>query len=85
LDLGHVRVCQGLDLILVGLVELIDLILGLLLANDRLSLGVSETLQDPLMVQLLLLLLLLLLLKLQAHELVLLFGDGTIFDSLALK
>jgi len=37
------------------------------------------------MVQLLLLLLLLLLLKLQAHELILLFGDGSIFDSLALK
>ena len=34
LDLGHVRVCQGLDLILMSLVELIDLILGLLLAND---------------------------------------------------
>ena len=64
MDLGHVRVCQGLDLILMGLVELIDLILGLLLANDGLPLGVSEALQDPLVVQLLFLLLLLLLFKL---------------------
>jgi hypothetical protein len=67
-----------------GLVELIDLILGLFFANDRLPLIVSKALQNTLMVQFHLLLLLLLLLKLKSHELILLLSNGCIFDALTL-
>ena len=65
-----------------GLAKLIDLILSFLLADDTLSLVVSEALQDALMVQLHLLFLLLLLLQLQTNELILLLSDCSILDSL---
>lgn len=68
-----------------GLAKLIDLILSFLLANDTLSLVVSEALQDALMVQLHLLFLLLLLLQLQTNELILLLSDCSILDSLRLE
>ena len=68
-----------------GLIEFIDLVLGLFFTDDGLTGVVLERFEDALMVQLHLLLLLLLLLELQPHELVLLLGHGTIFDSLALQ
>ena len=67
------------------LIELIDLVLRLFLANDGLSFGVAEALQDALVIELLLLLLLLLLLELEADELNLLLCNSPIFDSLAFE
>jgi len=84
LDLAHVGLGQLLNFVLVGLVELIDLILNLLFANDRLAFRVLEALHNALVVQLHLFLLLLLLLELKAHELILLLGHGTILDGLTL-
>ena len=68
-----------------GLIEFIDLVLGLFFTDDGLTGVVLERFEDALMVQLHLLLLLLLLLELQPHELVLLLGHGTILYSLALQ
>lgn len=68
-----------------GLAELIDLILGLFFADDRRAFIVAEALHYTLMINLLLLFLFLLLLELQTHELVLLLGNSTILDSLALQ
>ena len=68
-----------------GLIEFIDLVLGLFFTDDGLTGVVLERFEDALMVQLHLLLLLLLLLELQPHKLVLLLGHSTIFDSLALQ
>ena len=85
MDLTHISLRQLLNFILMCLIELVDLVLGLFFADDRLPLAITEALQDALMVQFLLLFLLLLLLQLQSHELILLFGDRCIFDSLALE
>ena len=74
-----------LNFILVCLAELVNLVLGLLLADDGLALTVLEAPEDSLVVELHLLLLLLLLFELQLDELVLLLGDGLIFDGLALE
>lgn len=68
-----------------GLAKLIDLILSLFLADDGLSLRVSEALEDALVVQLVFFFLLLLLLELQPHELIFLLGNGSIFHGLALQ
>lgn len=85
LNLPHVRLRQSLDFILVGLIELIDLILCLLFANHGLPSVVLERLKNALMVKLHLLLLLLLLLELKPHELIFLLGHGCVLDSLALE
>ena len=85
LDLLHVGIAELLDFVLVCLVELINLVLGFLLADDRLPLTVLEALEDSFMVQLHLFLLLLLLVKLQLDELLLLLGDGLVFDGLTLE
>jgi len=67
------------------LVNLIDLILDLFFANDRLALVVAEAFQNALMISLHLFLLLLFLLQLEAHKFVLLLGHGPILYSLTLK
>lgn len=68
-----------------GLVKLIELILGFLFTDDRLALRVPKALHNALVVQLVLLFLLLLLLQLQPHELDLLLAHGRILNSLALQ
>ena len=68
-----------------GLIEFIDLVLGLFFTDDGLTGVVLERFEDALMVQLHLLLLLLLLLELQPHELVLLLGHSRILHSLAFQ
>jgi len=67
-----------------SLVKVVDLALSLFLPDHRLTFVVPEALENTLMVELHLLLLLLLLLELEAHELILLLGDGSVLYGLAL-
>lgn len=68
MSLKLVAISEVLHLILVLLLQLVDLVLDLFFANDRLTLIILETLENSFMVLLHLILLLLLLLKLQFDE-----------------
>ena len=85
LDLCRVGVVQSLHLVLVLLAEVGELIFGFFLTDYGLSLRVTETLHDALMVLLLLSLLFLLLLQLQLGKLQFLLCHSLVLDCLTLN